>query len=389
MESMVSLFCLVLVVLPSYISTTRSHSFPSPCCTDQDGKSYLKCTCLENNILQRDYHLSKGKTLHLHWRLTDLQLANVHDSQRPTIKLHTLACWGQMATHVKGLAIDFPNEKTAWYSHDGTNGHSELKFPFIHSSYMISVESKLGGNFSIVATTEHNDIPVPGDSGNIGLTQISENSIEVKWVEADSLVPVKYELYYNLFDNINRIRNVSIEQLNVCRERGTTMGPCDAERAIMNTPCGCRRNGILSSTVYQAVVASKPAEQKKRRRLNTGDDTNIAKDARDDRNQPAVALTASNTPKVYRAVINDLPLHTPIFVNVLAIPTALSYKQYEVAYKGRSISLSFDRVVSVFDETMIHVYIAASVYGLVGILFIVASIQKSRIHSFVQIRKIH
>ena len=273
-------------------------------------------------------------------------------------------------THVKGFAIDFPNEQTAWYSHNGTNGHGKIKFPFIHSNYLISVNSAVGGNFSIVATTQYNLVPIPGQNGDIELKQISQNAVEVTWSAVASLVPVKYELYYNLFDNVKREQNLSTAQLKICQERGTSMGPCAKERAIMNSPCGCRRNGILATTVYGDTVES-----------STASNTNTNKNGR---RSLLSTFDSTNKVRVYRAVINDLPLNIPIFVNVLAMPTQALYKQYEVTYNGRSIAMSFDRVVSVFDETMMHVYIAAGAYGMVGVLLVVASIQRSRIHRVIR-----
>ena len=373
--------------LSSSHSSTPAPSFPRPCCTDQHNKPYPKCRCLENNKVQTNYHLSTGETLFFHWRLTDLNLANVQDAQRATIKIHTLACWGQMVTHVKGFAIDFPDEKTAWYSHNGTNGHGKIKFPFIHSNYLISVNSAVGGNFSIVATTQYNLVPIPGQNGDIDLKQISQNAVEVTWSAVDSLVPVKYELYYNLFDNVQREQNLSTAQVKTCQERGTSMGPCAKERAIMNSPCGCRRNGILATTVYGDTVETSTASSTSSGLL--GSSTTKSSNTNNKNGRRTLLSTtfdSTNKVRVYRAVINDLPLNRPIFVNVLAMPTQALYKQYEVTYNGRSIAMSFDRVVSVFDETMMHVYIAAGAYGMVGVLLIVASIQRSRILSFSQVQ---
>ena len=320
--------------------------------------------------MQTNYHLSQGETLQLHWRLTDLELVNVPDTQRATVKLHTFACWGQMTTHVKGFAVEFPTAKTAWYTHNGTDGHGKLTFPFVHSNYMITVNSQMGGNFSIIASTQPNLIPLPGNNGMILLQQMSEHSIEVQWLEADSLVPVKYELYYNVFNNDQRIQNISQDQLKVCQDRGTAMGPCVDERAIMNTPCGCRRNGILAATLFadDSVAFESSTSESTTARFQFEWDINEEK---------------SKRPRMYSARIDDLPLNTPIYLNVVAVPLAPSYEQYQVAYSGRSLALSFDRVVSVFDETMMHVYIAASVYGMAGLLLIVASIQKVRIHGIV------
>ena len=47
----------------------------------------------------------------------------------------------------------------------------KLNFPFIHSNYLISVNSILGGNFSIIATTKRNLIPIPGQNGDIVLNE--------------------------------------------------------------------------------------------------------------------------------------------------------------------------------------------------------------------------
>ena len=138
----------------------------------------------------------------------------------------------------------------------------------------------------------------------------------------------------------------------------------------MNSPCGCRRNGILATTVYGDTVES-----------STASNTNTNKNGR---RSLLSTFDSTNKVRVYRAVINDLPLNIPIFVNVLAMPTQALYKQYEVTYNGRSIAMSFDRVVSVFDETMMHVYIAAGAYGMVGVLLVVASIQRSRIHRVIR-----
>ena len=96
-------------------------------------------------------------------------------------------------------------------------------------------------------------------------------------------------------------------------------------------------------------------------------------------------ILPENQIPMYRAVINDLPLGIPIFVNVLAVP--IDDQQYEIAYKGSSVSLSFDRVVSVFEGAMVHVYIASAVYGIAGVLFLVAVVQKFRIHNVVSIGK--
>jgi len=335
--------------------------------------------------------------------LTDLNLANVPDMQRAMVKIHTLACWGHMATHVKGFALEFPDKKTAWYTNNGTNGHGSLKFPLVHANYLVTVQSTLGGNFSIVASTQANLIPVPGQNSEIQVKQISQNAIEVKWVAADASTPVKYELYYNLFQNHDRMQNVSTARRIVCQERGTTMGPCADERAIMNTPCGCRRNGILATTITpsrtgeeggsigEGEVGKNGEGDKKNNYKNAGASVALSPSSSNAAASGAASGATGNgngpksiVPVVYTAVIDNLPLGVPIFVNVLVIPLN---EQYEIAYLGRSISLSFDRVVSAFDETMTHVYIAASVYGIVGILFVVASIQRSRIHRVVNRKK--
>ena len=410
---------------------SSSSSFPKTCCTDQSGAEFIDCTCLKDNILQRNIHLVKGKSHRFHWTLTDLNLANIHDNERATVKVHTMACWGEMATHVKGFALDFPTRTTAWYTQNGTNGHTKLKFPFAHSNYLVTVESLAGGNFSIVATTKHNLVPIPGQQGKIELKQISQNAIEVEWVAADSLFPVNYQLYYNLFNNHERVVNVTSTNDNVCQERGTAMGPCKSERAIMNTPCGCRRNGILVTTIGEdgGVVNTEGAAQAaqaassattattakaateaeaggiSRRALvtetNSGTTTTTTttttkSDAgRTTGKETMLGSSSGSTPssssngaarqemtasgeRVYRAVITDLPLNVPIFVNVLVVP--IKNDQFELAYHGSSASLSFDRVVSAFDATMVHVYIAAGVYGIVGILLLVASVQRSRIY---------
>ena len=406
---------------------SSSNSFPKTCCTDQSGVEFTDCTCLKDNILQRNIHLVKGKSHRFHWTLTDLNLANIHDNERATVKVHTMACWGEMATHVKGFALDFPTRTTAWYTQNGTNGHTKLKFPFAHSNYLVTVESVAGGNFSIVATTKHNLVPIPGQQGKIELKQISQNAIEVKWVAADSLFPVNYQLYYNLFNNHERVVNVTSTNANVCQERGTAMGPCKSERAIMNTPCGCRRNGILVTTIGEdggevntegaaqaatsatiAKAATTTATEAEaggisRRALvtetksgtTTTTTTTKSNAGKATGKQTMLGSSSGSTPssssngaarqemtasgeRVYRAVITDLPLNVPIFVNVLVVP--IKNDQFELAYHGSSASLSFDRVVSAFDATMVHVYIAAGVYGIVGILLLVASVQRSRIY---------
>ena len=403
-----SLLAIFLFFSTTYISpTTSKSSFPKSCCMDQNDKPYLSCTCLVDNQLQTNYHLKKNKIHYFHWRLTDLKLANTPDQHRASVKIHTLSCWGQMVTYIKGFALDFPTKESAWYAHNGTNGHGYLKFPFVHANYLISIQSKQGGNFSIVASTKPNLIPIPGQNGNVVVNQISQNSIEVLWAGADSLNLIKYELYYNLFQNHNRIQNVSLTRQKICQERGTTMGPCADERAIMNTPCGCRRNGILATTILQSEFEKENSNGNGFENENSNSNENGNENGNENSNEKSnmeqkdktddVVRTPSssfsndrnilpeNQIPMYRAVINDLPLGIPIFVNVLAVP--IDDQQYEIAYKGSSVSLSFDRVVSVFEGAMVHVYIASAVYGIAGVLFLVAVVQKFRIHNVVSIGK--
>jgi hypothetical protein len=346
---------LVLALLFSLAASALP--FPDPCCLSHSGEGFRRpgCICLTNDAATEVFHLEAGNSMHFHWRVEDLELVNQPDKLRPWLSIATSACWGQFATHVSGLAINFPSYANAWYSSNGTQGYSLLRFGLAHSSYLISVTSMRSGNFSLVASTSGGLLPIPLNEGRIDVQQTSESSIKVQFRPSISKTRVTYGVFYQRFENTERIVSVADNDMTQCAAKQS--GPCAPERAIMHTACGLRRNAILSGAIdaprqdqVSAASASSAAHS-----LTRGDNAGIV------------------AGELLSFAIDNLPLGVPIFVNVLA-----QGEQFDRAYEGQLVQLSFGRVVSLFGSQF-TLSVAGAACAIVFLLLSVAAWTRSEI----------
>ena len=347
---------------------TCAVSFPDPCCVDQSGKHFgsSECVCLENDAATETFYLEAGSSMHFHWSLKDLDLVNQPDELRPWLSIATSACWGQFATHVSGLAIDFPSGVDAWYSSNGTQGYSLLRFELAHSSYLISVMSIRSGNFSLVSSTSAGLVPIPLNTGRIDVQQTSETSIRVQFRPSVSTSRVTYLVFYQQFESSERFLSSGVKDQMLCTstDMASSAGPCTPERAIMHTACGLKRNAILSSVIdtpLQGQISAASATVIAHA-LTRGDQPVVAD--RDTRVLVDETLSVS---------IGNLPLGVPIFVNVLA-----KGERFDRAYEGHLVRLSFDRVVSLLGPRP-TLYIAGAACAIVLALLSVTAWTRSEV----------
>jgi len=131
------------------------HGASFPCCANQaDNTPYESCTCLNDNTWIKGEVLGAGAKRFYHWRLTDWDLINVPDAERPDISFEVHPCSGSVELYVSTLGLPFPDSGTAQWRSTNEAAVNSLTTPLVYSEYLITVEATATAEYSIVAVVD-------------------------------------------------------------------------------------------------------------------------------------------------------------------------------------------------------------------------------------------